>query len=107
LSADRQSRHNRFSCSLGPYLGVGASAPSFRPLADGTGWRFSNPRATDVYLTQVRATGEPTARHVERRTAADLENEAVWLGLRTGDGVDRAAHCARYGVDPVAGRERE
>jgi oxygen-independent coproporphyrinogen-3 oxidase len=98
---DRRSRHNRLYWALGPYLGVGASAASFRPLADGTGWRFSNPRATDVYLRAA------TPRHVERRTAADLENEAVWLGLRTAGGIDRAAHRARHGVDPVVGRELE
>jgi oxygen-independent coproporphyrinogen III oxidase len=95
----RQARHNRLYWSLAPYLGVGASAASLRPLADGTAWRFANPRATDSYL---RA---PEARHVERRTAADLENEAVWLGLRTAAGIDRAGHRARHGVDPVAGRE--
>ena len=49
--------------------------------------------------------GSPAPRHVERRTAADLENEAVWLGLRTTDGIDRAAHRARHGRDPLAGRE--
>ncbi len=98
---DRQSRHNRLYWSLSPYMGVGASAASFRPLADGTAWRFSDPRATDVYLR------EPTPRHVERRTAADLENEAVWLGLRTAAGIDRAVHRARHGVDPVLGRDLE
>jgi oxygen-independent coproporphyrinogen-3 oxidase len=98
---DRQSRHNRLYWSLSPYLGVGASAASFRPLADGTAWRFSDPRATDVYLR------DPTPRHVERRTAADLENEAVWLGLRTAAGIDRAGHRARHGVDPVIGRDLE
>lgn len=98
---DRQSRHNRLYWSLSPYLGVGASAASFRPLADGTAWRFSDPRATDVYLR------DPTPRHVERRTAADLENEAVWLGLRTAAGIDRAGHRARHGVDPVLGRDLE
>jgi putative oxygen-independent coproporphyrinogen III oxidase len=98
---DRQSRHNRLYWSLSPYMGVGASAASFRPLADGTAWRFSDPRATDVYLR------EPTPRHVERRTAADLENEAVWLGLRTAAGIDRAVHRARHGVDPVFGRDLE
>ena len=67
-----------------------------------TAWRFSDPRATDVYL---REPGAP--RHVERRTAADLENEAVWLGLRTAAGIDRAAHRARHGVDPVLGRDLE
>ena len=102
----RRARHNQLYWSLGPYLGVGASAASFRPLADGGGWRFSNPRATDVYLTAARSGGgSPSARHVERRTAADLENEAVWLGLRTIDGIDRAAHRARHGRDPLAGRE--
>jgi oxygen-independent coproporphyrinogen III oxidase len=102
----RRARHNQLYWSLGPYLGVGASAASFRPLADGGGWRFSNPRATDVYLSAAQAGGgSPAARHVERRSADDLENEAVWLGLRTVDGIDRAAHQARHGGDPLAGRE--
>jgi oxygen-independent coproporphyrinogen-3 oxidase len=95
----RRSRHNQLYWSLAPYLGAGASAASFRPLDDGGGWRFSNPRATDIYLR-----GDPP-RHVERRTPADLENEALWLGLRTVDGVDRAAHVARHGRDALAGRE--
>jgi oxygen-independent coproporphyrinogen-3 oxidase len=97
----RRSRHNRLYWALRPYLGVGASAASFRPLDDGSAWRFSDPRATDVYLRDA------TPRHVERRTAADLENEAVWLGLRTADGIDRASHRARHGVDPAVGREAE
>ncbi len=97
----RQSRHNGLYWSLSPYLGVGASAASFRPLRDGSAWRFSNPRATDVYLRDA------TPRHVERRAAADLENEAVWLGLRTAGGIDRAAHRARHGVDPVGCRDVE
>jgi oxygen-independent coproporphyrinogen-3 oxidase len=97
----RRSRHNRLYWSLHPYLGAGASAASFRPLDDGGGWRFSDPRATDIYLRDA------TPRHVERRTAADLENEAVWLGLRTTDGIDRAVHRARHGVDPLVGRDVE
>jgi oxygen-independent coproporphyrinogen-3 oxidase len=101
-----RARHNRLYWSLSPYLGVGASAASFRPLAEGGGWRFSNPRSTDVYLSAARAGGgSPAVRHVERRSAADLENEAIWLGLRTTDGVDRAAHRARHGTDPLDGRE--
>jgi oxygen-independent coproporphyrinogen III oxidase len=101
----RRARHNQLYWSLAPYLGVGASAASFRPLEDGGGWRFSNPRATDVYLAAERsAGGNPAPRHVERRSAADLENEAVWLGLRTTEGIDRAAHRARHGRDPLEGR---
>src|SRR6185312_15181818 len=80
--AGRRARHNQLYWALGPYLGAGASAASFRPLDDGTGWRFSTPRATDVYLRQAGA-GRLAARPVERRSAADLENEALWLGLRT------------------------
>jgi oxygen-independent coproporphyrinogen-3 oxidase len=104
--AGRRARHNQLYWALAPYLGVGASAASFRPLDDGTGWRWSNPRSTDVYLRQAReGQGSPPGRHVERRSAADLENEALWLGLRTAGGVDRAAHAARHGRDPLSGRE--
>ena len=80
---------------------VSRKPASFRPLDDGTGWRFSNPRATDVYLRDA------APRHVERRKAADLENEAVWLGLRTAEVIDRAVHRARHGVDPAIGRDVE
>lgn len=104
----RRARHNQLYWALGPYLGAGASAASFRPLDDGTGWRFSNPRSTDVYLRQARAgQGRPSPRHVERRSASDLENEAVWLGLRKAEGIDRAAHAVRHGRDPLLGREAE
>ena len=95
----RRSRHNQLYWALAPTLGVGVSAASFRPLTDGTAWRFSNPRNTDIYLRAA------TPRHAERRRAADLENEAVWLGLRTVDGIDRARHQARYGRDVLDGRE--
>lgn len=98
-----RARHNGLYWSGAPYLGLGASAASFRPLADGTGFRFSNPRATDTYLAAARA-GVIAPRHVERRDVDDLENEALWLGLRTTDGVDRAAHRARHGRDPLDGR---
>ena len=102
-----RARHNGlWNWSGAPYLGLGASSASFRPLADGTGWRFSNARATDSYLRAVRVTGAaaPAPRQVERRTAADLENEAMWLGLRTVEGIDRAAHRLRHGRDPLEGR---
>jgi len=99
----RRSVHNSLYWTGAPYLGVGASASSFRPLADGTGWRFSNPRATQAYLRAAGAgTGSPAPALVEKRTRADLENEAVWLALRTTDGLDRAQHARRHGADPVS-----
>jgi len=102
----RRAIHNALYWSGAPYLGVGASAASFRPLADGSGWRFSNPRATETYLRAVEAGGGVVApAQSERRQPADLENEAVWLALRTADGIARGAHATLFGADPVVGRE--
>jgi oxygen-independent coproporphyrinogen-3 oxidase len=98
--AGRRSVHNGLYWSGAAYLGLGASAASFRPLADGTGWRFTNPRATDTYLRH------PGPADAERRPAEALENEALWLGLRTVDGVERAAHARRHGRDPLQVGER-
>ncbi|HVZ72378.1 MAG TPA: radical SAM family heme chaperone HemW [Polyangia bacterium] len=101
----RRARHNGLYWSGAPYLGLGASASSFRPLADGGGFRFTNPRATDTYLAAAQASGGALApRTVERRSPDDLENEATWLALRTVDGIDRAAHRARHGRDVLDGR---
>jgi oxygen-independent coproporphyrinogen-3 oxidase len=103
----RRAVHNTLYWTGGAYLGVGASASSFRPLGDGSGWRFSNPRAVQTYLRSAAARqGNPLPAKVERRTAEDLENEGLWLSLRTCDGVDRAAHARRYGRDPLAFPER-
>lgn len=104
--AGHRAVHNALYWCGAPYLGVGASASSFRPLADGTGWRFSNPRATETYLRAVEAgAGSPSPASSERRAPADLENEAVWLALRTTDGLDRRRHAAQFGADPLTGRE--
>jgi oxygen-independent coproporphyrinogen-3 oxidase len=103
----RRAVHNTLYWTGGAYLGVGASASSFRPLADGTGWRFCNPRALETYLRSAAARkGNPLPAKIERRTAEDLENEGLWLGLRTCDGVDRVAHARRYGRDPLWFSER-
>ena len=103
----RRAVHNTLYWTGGAYLGVGASASSFRPLHDGSGWRFSNPRAIRTYLRRAATgKGNPLPAKLERRTAEDLENEGLWLGLRTSDGVDRAAHARRHGQDPLASTKR-
>jgi oxygen-independent coproporphyrinogen-3 oxidase len=95
----RRAVHNALYWTGAPYLGVGVSAASFRPLGDGGGWRFSNPRATATYLREARmGGGSPAPAQVERRGRADLENELVWLALRTADGLDREAHAVRFGA---------
>jgi oxygen-independent coproporphyrinogen-3 oxidase len=101
----RRSVHNSLYWTMGAYLGLGVSASSFRPLTSGEGWRFSNPRSVSAYLRGV-GTGRLPSEQIELRSPAQLEDEALWLGLRISDGVDRHAHQRRYGQDPLALPER-
>ncbi len=91
----RHAVHNTLYWTGGEYLGLGCSAHSFRRLPDGGGERFSVARSVDEWL---RA---PSVAMKETLDAAALEREAVWLGLRLLDGIDRAAHARLYGVDPA------
>ena len=93
--------HNTLYWTGGEYLGLGCSAHSFRRLPEGGGERFSVARSVDEWL---RA---PTVATRETLDAAALEREAVWLGLRLLDGIDRAGHARLYGVDPVAAHADE
>jgi oxygen-independent coproporphyrinogen-3 oxidase len=96
--------HNSLYWSMDAYLGVGASASSFRPLADGSGCRFSNPRSLTTYL---RAGRDVRPARCEARNPADLREEALWLALRTRDGVDRQAFRDRFGTDPLVSDARQ
>jgi oxygen-independent coproporphyrinogen III oxidase len=98
--------HNQLYWTQGAYLGVGCSAASFRPLTDGRAFRFTNPRATDTYLKGVEL-GALVPAQSELRQLPDLENEALWLALRTQDGVDRPAFAQRFGADPLATASRQ
>ncbi|HEX8951372.1 MAG TPA: radical SAM family heme chaperone HemW, partial [Polyangia bacterium] len=92
----RRAVHNTLYWTGGEYLGLGCSAHSFRRLPDGSGERFSVARSVDEWLRAPSVAGKETL------DAAALEREAVWLGLRFLDGIDRAAHARLHGVDPVA-----
>jgi oxygen-independent coproporphyrinogen-3 oxidase len=97
----RRAVHNTLYWTGGDYLGLGCSAHSFRRLPDGGGERFSVARSVDKWLHDTAfATREVL-------DAAALEREAVWLGLRLLDGIDRAAHQQRHGVDVVAAHAAE
>ncbi|MCU1280124.1 MAG: oxygen-independent coproporphyrinogen oxidase [bacterium] len=91
----RRAVHNTLYWTGGEYLGLGCSAHSFRRLPEGGGERFSVARSVDEWL---RA---PALATRETLDVAALEREAVWLGLRLLDGIDRAAHVRLHGVDPV------
>ncbi len=87
----RAALHNTLYWTGGEYLGLGCSAHSHVGNL-----RFANVRSVDKYFVSE----DPT---VMREVLDDdhLEREAVWLGLRLLAGVDRAAHRARFGRDPV------
>jgi oxygen-independent coproporphyrinogen III oxidase len=104
----RRSAHNSLYWTMGAYLGLGVSASSFRPLASGGGWRFSNPRSVGTYLREAHAFGGAVPpEQVELRSPTQVEDEALWLGLRMSDGVDRRTHAQRHGQDPLALPERK
>jgi oxygen-independent coproporphyrinogen-3 oxidase len=87
--------HNTLYWTGGEYLGLGCSAASFRRLPDGGGERFNAVRSVDKWL---RA---PELQQHETLDAVAVEREAMWLGLRLVDGIERARHRRQHGVDPV------
>jgi oxygen-independent coproporphyrinogen-3 oxidase len=104
----RRAVHNSLYWAGGEYLGLGSSAHSHRILLDGSGERFATVRSVDDYFRVVERAGstesladDPALQLHERLTADALEREGMWLGLRLLDGVVRAAHAARHGVDPA------
>jgi oxygen-independent coproporphyrinogen-3 oxidase len=97
----RRAVHNSLYWTGGEYLGLGCSAASFRRLPDGGGERFSAVRSVDKWLRAADVA------HKETLDAAALEREAMWLGLRLVDGIERARHRRLHGVDPVEHHAQE
>jgi oxygen-independent coproporphyrinogen-3 oxidase len=91
------SRHNAAYWARRPYTGIGAGAHSY----DGAARRSWNTRDLDAYLGAVQAGTSPEAGH-EALDPATRAWEAVALGLRRVDGIDRRAFAAEFGRDPVA-----
>jgi oxygen-independent coproporphyrinogen-3 oxidase len=102
----RRAVHNTLYWLGDEYLGLGSSAHSFRRGPEG-GERFATVRSVDDWFERVPEMGggplaDDKGLAMYERLAPDaLEREAVWLGLRLLDGVDRAGHLARHGSDPV------
>ena len=103
----RRAIHNSLYWTLDAYLGLGMSASSFRPLADGSGVRSTNPRSLRTYLDEVNGAPALPSTDVDTRSPAQVEDEALWLGLRMSDGVGRRAHALRYGQDPLESPQRQ
>lgn len=79
-----ESRHNLACWKGAPYLGLGNGAHSY---ADGRRWW--NERDWPVYRDRIRATGRACA-DSEALTPEQSRLEAVWLALRTREGLDTA-----------------
>ncbi len=96
--------HNQLYWTSGEYLGLGCSAHSHR-RENGKGWRFSNLRSVDRYLPALAKSAgtlqDPLVDTLEELDKAALEREALWLGLRVIDGIDRVQFASLYGADPA------
>jgi oxygen-independent coproporphyrinogen III oxidase len=91
-----ESRHNSAYWARRAYTGIGAGAHSF----DGVEERSWNARDLDEYLSGVEEGRRPRA-GVERLDEATRAFEAMALGLRRIDGVERGTFAAEFGGDPV------
>ena len=98
-SLEHRSRHNQKYWHHVPYLGVGPSAHSFAGTR-----RWWNERILKPYETRIAAQEKPIA-GAEDLTPSDLALEALMLGLRTTDGIDRLTFRERYGVDLLKSNE--
>jgi oxygen-independent coproporphyrinogen-3 oxidase len=91
-----ESRHNSAYWARRPYTGIGAGAHSY----DGAARRRWNTRDLDAYLSAVASGGSPEAGH-EELDAPTRAFEAVALGLRRVEGLDRLAFATEFGRDPA------
>lgn len=88
-----RSRHNRKYWDHTPYLGLGPSAHSFVGRR-----RWWNRRKLRLWTAAIE-TGRSPVEGWEDLTDAELFFEAVMLGLRTAEGLDRGALRQRFGAE--------
>lgn len=87
-----ECRHNRMYWESSDYIGCGAGAHGFVG-----GERWMNVKPVDGYIAKVQRGERPTL-WTERPTPPQRMFETMFCGLRTRDGVGRAAFAARFGV---------
>ena len=92
---EHRSRHNRKYWQHVPYLGLGPSAHSFQD-----GKRWWNCRSIKDYCAAL-AEGRAPAAGAEVLSAEQLALEALYLGLRTRDGIDCAQVSTSHITDTV------
>ena len=92
----REAAHNAAYWARRAYTGIGAGAHSY----DGAATRSWNVRELDAYLAAIEGGTRPMA-GAETLDEATRAFEAMSLGLRRIDGVDRGAFAAEFGTDPI------
>jgi oxygen-independent coproporphyrinogen-3 oxidase len=94
-----QSRHNMKYWQHIPYLGLGPGAHSF---IDNKRWW--NKSAVKTYLKEIAA-GKMPLENTEALTMAQLQLEALFLGLRMKAGIDLELYKTKYGADLLTDRK--
>lgn len=89
----RESRHNLACWRRGEYLGIGPGAHGFLDPE-----RWGNVRDVEGYVRRIDS-GEDAREMRETVTSAQARLEALWLGLRTREGLDLASFRDRFGED--------
>jgi oxygen-independent coproporphyrinogen-3 oxidase len=99
----RAAVHNRRYWQRRPVLGLGVGAHSHEPARPGEpfGARSANERALGAYLARITA-GSLAPAEREPLSASTARGEAVFLALRTREGLDAAAFAAELGAPPRA-----
>lgn len=88
-----KSRHNRKYWRHAPYLGLGPASNSF--LDDKRWW---NKPSVKTYIKEI-ASGNIPVQESETLSAEQLQLEALFLGLRTKEGIDLKHYQTNYGID--------
>jgi oxygen-independent coproporphyrinogen-3 oxidase len=88
-----RSRHNMKYWQHVPYLGLGPASHSFLDNK-----RWWNKAAVKTYLNEI-AQGKMPVEETETLSSEQMQLEALFLGLRTKEGIDLKRYKTKYGVD--------
>ena len=87
------SRHNLKYWTFAPYLGFGASAHSF--IEPQRRWNLADVKK---YIQEIEA-GRRPVEETEELIPEQLIMEAIYLGLRTYNGIDVVEFNRKFGID--------
>jgi oxygen-independent coproporphyrinogen-3 oxidase len=95
-----KSRHNQKYWQQTPYLGLGPAANSFLDNK-----RWWNKAAVKTYLNEIAQDKMPVE-ETETLSSEQMQLEALFLDLRTKEGIDLKRYKTKYGVDLLAEKRK-